>query len=127
MISMMRNRFLAAFVTFHLVLLVTSPAFAAMIPSTVFSHAGSQEFQKDMDTIQQALENKIVQEKLKSYGFTPDEISSKISSYTPGQIHILAATSEDLLAGGDLLATITFYLCIAFICVFLYQWILPTK
>jgi len=101
MISTMRNRFLAAFVTFHLVLFVTSPAMAAMIPSTGSTQAGSQEIQKDIDTIQQALENKLVQEKLKAYGLTSDEVASKISSMTPGQIHMLATASDDVLAGGD--------------------------
>jgi len=101
MISTMRNRFLAAFVTFHLVLFVTSPAMAAMIPSTGSPQAGSQEIQKDIGTIQQALENKLVQEKLKAYGLTSDEVASKISSMTPGQIHMLATASDDVLAGGD--------------------------
>lgn len=101
MISTMRNRFLAAFVTFHMVLFVTSPAMAAMIPSAGSPQAGSQEIQKDVDTIQQALENKLVQEKLKAYGLTSDEVASKISSMTPGQIHMLATASDDVLAGGD--------------------------
>ena len=51
--------------------------------------------------IQQALENKLVQEKLKAYGLTSDEVASKISSMTPGQIHMLATASDDVLAGGD--------------------------
>lgn len=101
MISAMRNRFLAALVTFHLVLFVTSPAMAAMIPSTGSPLAGSPEIQKDIDTIQQALENKLVQEKLKAYGLTSDEVASKISSMTPGQVHMLATASDDVLAGGD--------------------------
>ena len=66
-----------------------------------FPQAGSQEIQKDIGTIQQALENKLVQEKLKAYGLTSDEVASKISSMTPGQIHMLATASDDVLAGGD--------------------------
>jgi hypothetical protein len=101
MISTMRNRFLAAFVTFHMILFVTSPAMAAMIPSMGSSKAGSQEIQKDIDTIQRALESKLVQEKLEAYGLTSDEVSAKLSSMTPEQIHMLSVASQDVLAGGD--------------------------
>ena len=101
MISTMRNRFLATFITFHMTLFVTSPAIAAMVPSMGSSMAGSQEIQKDIDTIQRALESKIVQEKLMVYGLAPNEVSAKLSSMTPEQIHILAAASQDILAGGS--------------------------
>ena len=101
MISTMRNRFLAAFVTFHMILFVTSPAMAAMIPSMGSSKAGSQEIQKDIDTIQRALESKLVQEKLEAYGLTSDEVSAKLSSMTPEQIHMLSVASQDVLVGGD--------------------------
>jgi hypothetical protein len=101
MISTMRNRFLAAFVTFHMILFVTSPAMAAMIPPMGSSKAGSQEIQKDIDTIQRALESKLVQEKLEAYGLTSDEVSAKLSSMTPEQIHMLSVASQDVLAGGD--------------------------
>jgi len=101
MISTMRNRFLAAFVTFHMILFVTSPAMAAMIPSIGSSKAGSQEIQKDIDTIQRALESKLVQEKLEAYGLTSDQVSAKLSSMTPEQIHMLSVASQDVLAGGD--------------------------
>ncbi len=54
-----------------------------------------------MNTVQQALETKIVQEKLKSYGFSADEVTSKLTSMTPHQIHLLAVASSDILTGGD--------------------------
>jgi predicted PurR-regulated permease PerM len=97
----MRNRFIAAFITFHMVLFVTSPAMAAMIPSQGSQQATGQEMQKEIDKIQRALESKLVQEKLKDYGLTADEVSAKLSSMTPAQIHTLAQASDDVLAGGD--------------------------
>ena len=102
MISTMRNRILAAIITFHMVLFLTSPSFAALIPSMGSSHqVTSDSLQKDINTIQQALESKIVQEKLKTCGLTADEAASKLSTMTPDQIHMLATASNDLLAGGD--------------------------
>ncbi len=100
--SIMRNRILAAFVTFHMFLFVTSPSFAAMIPSLGSSTQDrSCSLQGDITTIQQTLETKIVQEKLKAYGLSADEVTSKIISMTPHQIHLLAVASPDILTGGD--------------------------
>jgi hypothetical protein len=77
-----------------------------MIPSQGSPQAGNQEVKKDIDKIQHALETKIVQEKLKAYGLTSDEVSAKLSSMSPEQIHMLASASDDVLAGGDGLGTI---------------------
>lgn len=107
MISSMRNRFLATLITVHMVLFVTSPAFAALIPSMGSSGAPSADIlQKDLSTIQKALETKVVQEKLKAYGFTAQEVAAKLPSMSPGQIHTLAQASDDILAGGDGLGTV---------------------
>ena len=102
MISIMRNRILATIVTFHMFLFVTSPAFAALIPSLGSSTPErSCSLQRDITAVQQALETKIVQEKLKAYGLSADEVTSKLISMTPHQIHLQAVASSDLLTGGD--------------------------
>jgi hypothetical protein len=102
MISIMRNRILAAFVTFHMFLFVTSPTFAALIPSWGPSaQERSCSLQRDMNTVQQALETKIVQEKLKAYRLSADEVTLKLTSMSPHQIHLLAVVSSDILTGGD--------------------------
>jgi predicted PurR-regulated permease PerM len=107
MISIMRNRILATFVTVHMVFFVTSPAFAALIPSMGSNgHTASDTLQKDISTIQQALETKMVQEKLKAYGLTSAEVAAKIPSMTSDQIHTLATASNDVLTGGDGLGVI---------------------
>ncbi len=107
MISTMRNRVLATFITAYMVLFVTSPAFAALIPSIGSSpHTTGETLQKDINTIQQALETKMVQEKLRAYGLTSEEVAAKLPSMSPGQIHTLAAASNDVLAGGDGLGVI---------------------
>jgi hypothetical protein len=102
MTSIMRNRVLATLVTFHMFLFVTCPAFAALVPSSGSStRERSDSLQKDITIVQQALETKIVQEKLKAYGLSADEATSKLISMTPHQIHLLAVASSDLLTGGD--------------------------
>jgi predicted PurR-regulated permease PerM len=102
MIYKMRNRILATFITAHMIFFVTSPAFASLIPSMGSSpQATGDSIQKDINTIQQALETKMVQEKLKAYGLSATEVAAKLPSMTPDQIHTLASASNDVLAGGD--------------------------
>ena len=82
---------------------VTSPASAAMVSSRISSEqtGGTDLKSQEIDKIKLALENKIVQEKLRAYGFTPDEIKSKLKGMTEGQIHLLAQASDNVIAGGD--------------------------
>jgi hypothetical protein len=69
-----------------------------MIPS---QGSSTPDLTQELNTIQAALENKLVQEKLLAYGLSADEVSAKLSSLSPSQIHVLAQASDDVLAGGD--------------------------
>jgi len=80
----------------------TCPAMAGMIgsaPSAELQSSGTRG--GDIEKIQAALENQIVQAKLRAYGLTPEEIQSKIQEMTDNQIGLLAQASDDVLAGGD--------------------------
>ncbi|MCE5273502.1 MAG: PA2779 family protein [Deltaproteobacteria bacterium] len=102
MVSLLRNRTVAVLVTFHLVLFVTSPACAAQIPSmgSTTPQAGNA-LPNDIASVQQALETRVVRAQLEAYGLSPDEVTSKLSSLSPRQIHLLAVASPDLPTGGD--------------------------
>lgn len=108
MISLMRNRVLALVVTTYMIGFIASPAWAAMIPSKGSSGdaAGNIRLDQDINTVQLALENKLVQEKLRAYGLSAEEVKAKLSSMSPSQIHLLAQASDDVLAGGDGLGTV---------------------
>jgi hypothetical protein len=74
-----------------------------MVQSRISSQQADHERMqsKDLETIQRALENKLVQEKLGAYGLTQEEIQAKLQSMTDQQRHLLAQASEKILAGGD--------------------------
>lgn len=99
MISLMRNRVLALVVTTYMIGFIASPAWAAMIPSK--GSSGNAQFEQDISKVQLALENKLVQEKLRAHGISPEEVKTKLSGMTPAQVHMLAQASDDVLAGGD--------------------------
>lgn len=103
MITKLRKPILALLIASFMVLFVTSPATAAMVQSLTSSQQVEQENikSKELDTIQRALENKLVQEKLRAYGLTQEEINSKLKSMTDQQRHLLAQASEKVLAGGN--------------------------
>jgi len=102
MISLMRNRTLALVVAAYMIGFLVSPAWAAMIPSKGLpGDDGSAAVRQDIEKIQLALENKLVQEKLQAYGLSTDEVQDKLSEMTPSQIHLLSQASDGVLAGGD--------------------------
>ncbi|MCK9273997.1 MAG: PA2779 family protein [Syntrophales bacterium] len=103
MIRKFRKPVLALSISLLLVFFVTSPAIAAMVQSRISQQQGQQDTyeRRELETIQRALENKIVQEKLSAYGLTREEVDAKLKTLTDQQRHLLAQASEKVLAGGD--------------------------
>ena len=55
----------------------------------------------DLGKIQNAIEMKMIGERLKQIGLTADEIQKKVSQLTDQQIHQLAQQLDELRVGGD--------------------------
>lgn len=55
----------------------------------------------DLEKIRKVLEMKMVGERLKEFGFTPDEIEKKLSQLSDHQIHQLALSLDELKVGGS--------------------------
>ncbi|MDX9760720.1 MAG: PA2779 family protein [Desulfomonilia bacterium] len=122
MTSLMRNRVLVLSVTAYMIGFLVSPAWAAMIPSKGLSgNAGDTLIQQDVEKIRLALENKLVQEKLRAYGLSADEVRTKLAEMTPSQIHLLAQASDDVLAGGDGLGAVIGVLIIVILVIVIFK------
>lgn len=122
MTSLMRNRVLVLSVTAYMIGFLVSPAWAAMIPSKGLSgNAGDTLIQQDVDKIRLALENKLVQEKLRAYGLSADEVRTKLAEMTPSQIHLLAQASDDVLAGGDGLGAVIGVLIVVILVIVIFK------
>lgn len=103
MLKKFRIPFLALFMAYYLAFFYTSPATAGMVDAVMSDGSKTSITVRDLEIqkIQRALENKVVQEKLKAYGLSDEEIKAKLSTLSDSDIHTLASASEKVLAGGD--------------------------
>ena len=69
--------------------------------------------QNDMETIQRALEHKLVKERLKDLGYTDEEIKARLDRLSDTEIHSIAAQLDSLLPAGDGLGVVIALLVIA--------------
>ena len=67
----------------------SAPAVAGLVGSKPVSESISKR-EEDLAKIQRALESKELQEKLKAYGLTKEEVEKKLSQLNDEQIHMLA-------------------------------------
>lgn len=79
---------------------MTPRAYAGFSPSETIGLAPAER-SADLQKIQKFLEVKKVGERLKSYGFTPQEIQTRLHDLNDQQIHQLALKIDDWQIGGD--------------------------
>jgi len=82
------------------VLGITPRVFAGFSPSEAVSILNFDR-SSDIDKIRKVLEMKMVRERLKNFGFTPDEIEKKLIQLDDQQIHQLALNLDELKVGGN--------------------------
>jgi len=80
-----------------LLCLLPNPALGAPLPS----QAADGKTAGDWERLRQALELRIVQERLGEIGLTPEEARAKLASLTPDEVHQLAARVQEVQAGGN--------------------------
>lgn len=77
------------------------PAVAGLVGSKPANETINLNREEEIAKIQRALESKELQEKLRAYGLTKEEVERKLSEMNDEQIHTLAKASDKVLAGGD--------------------------
>ncbi len=73
----------------------------------------------DLQKIQKAVEMKMVSERLRQLGLTPDEIQTRLGLLSDQQVHHLAQQLDELKIGGDGLGVVIALLVIAILVVVL--------
>jgi hypothetical protein len=79
---------------------ITPRVYAGFSPSE-FTSLAPAERSVELQKIQKFLEMKLVRERLKELGFTPDEIQSRLNHLSDPQVHQLALQVDKLKVGGD--------------------------
>lgn len=72
---------------------------AGFVPSQILPSPPVDRLQ-DLETIRQVLEMKMVRERLKQLGFTPEEIQARLQQLNDQQLHQLARHLDELKVGG---------------------------
>jgi len=114
----MKLKNLAIALSFWTLFYNVSPAMASFIPSKAPIQQTSDKAQY-INQIQKALENKIVAQKLKEYGMSPQEVKEKLNSMSQEQLRLLANASQKLNAGGDAIGLAIVALVIVLLVVFI--------
>ena len=85
----------------------SAPALAGLAPSRAsgVTAVGSVR-DADWITVQRALEHKIVAQKLRDYGVSPDQARVRLASLSDAELHQLASATNGLPTGGDGLGTL---------------------
>lgn len=87
---------LAAIFAFHS---ITPTSLGSPIPSMIVDSESTRE--ADLATIQHALEQKVVQDRLEKLGFSKAEIEERLADATDQELHQMAIHAEELVAGGN--------------------------
>jgi hypothetical protein len=79
-----------------------APAAAGLAPSrtTGVTQVGSVR-DADLIAVQRMLEHKLVVQKLRDYGVTPEQAQLRVASLSDAELHQLASASKGLPSGGD--------------------------
>ncbi len=83
-----------------LVIAVAPRVDAGFAPSSVIN-ATSSSRAADLDSVRQALETKMVRERLEQFGLSSEEIDGRLSQLSDEQLHQLALQIDELRVGGD--------------------------
>ena len=117
--------FLKRWITWYLVAAIfvigiTPRVYAGFAPSEGFALT-SGERASNLDKVQKFLEMKMVRERLKDLGFTPEEIQGKLNDLNDQQLHQLAMKMDDLKVGGDGLGIVIAILVIIILVIIIIQ------
>lgn len=112
-------------ITWYLVLAmfvigITPRVYAGFSPSEIMSLSPAQR-SGEIKKIQKFLETKMVRERLKDFGFTAEEIQTRVDQMSDQQIHRIALQLDNLEVGGDGLGVVIAILVIAILVIVIIQ------
>jgi hypothetical protein len=109
-----KNPYVAFLLAFWLFGLVAFPsvAGASMAPSKTSEGTAPAGREADLQAVRQALEHKLVAQKLKDYGVSTSEVEARLPRMSDADVHQIALLSKKLPQGGDAVGDIVIILII---------------
>lgn len=71
------------------------------VAGMVASKLSVSQRENDINSLKRFLDNKIVEEKLIEWGYSKEEIASKLNTLSDDELHYFASRADSLQAGGD--------------------------
>ena len=111
------------------VMLVVVMGVVSLVPRVEASFVSSDQSlaslsrQEDMATIERALEQKLVRERLKDLGYTEEEIQARLDRLSDAEVHSLASQLDSLMPAGGWEAALVVILLVAILVVLILMWI----
>jgi len=109
-----KNPYVAFLLAFWLFGLVAFPSVAAasMAPSKTSEGTAPAGREADLQAVRQALEHKLVAQKLKDYGLAASEVEARLPRMSDADVYQIALLSKKLPQGGDAVGDIVIILII---------------
>ena len=109
-----KNPYVAFLLAFWLFGLVAFPsiASASLAPSKTSDGTAPAGREADLQAVRQALEHKLVVQKLKDYGLAASEVEARLPRMSDADVHQIALLSKKLPQGGDAVGDIVIILII---------------
>ena len=95
---------------------IAERSFAGYSPSEMI-RLTPEERVADMTKVRQALETKMVSQKLTQLGFSSEEVKARLGQLSDSQLHKLAMKADEIRVGGDGLGVVIAVLVIAILVV----------
>jgi hypothetical protein len=116
---------LRKWITWYLVLAmfvigITPRVYAGFSPSEIMTLSPAER-SGEVKKIQKFLETKMVRERLKDFGFTAEEIQTRLNQMSDQQIHQIARQLDTLEVGGDGLGVVIAILIIAILVIIIVE------
>ena len=109
-----KNPYVAVLLALWFFGLVAFPSIAAasLTPSKLSEGTASANREADLQAVRQALEHKLVAQKLKDYGVSASEVEARLPRMSDTDVHQIALLSKKLPQGGDAVGDIVIILII---------------
>ena len=114
------RKWITCYLVLAMVVIGVVPSVEASFLSSETITTGGSDRSLDLQTVREALETKLVRQRLADLGFTPEEVRARIAQLSDQQIHQVAQRLDEVRIGQDGFGILIGLLVIAGLVVLIY-------